>query len=211
MNEAPANLIQNSMSFFQASKSLSRMTQTLDATCKVVFPTCSSLMGSLAQQLRLDANCGADYNLQNPTVRQAYNGLRAYDPLYKAGCEKDDNSTYCFASAITNSTSPSDSYIYYLPLGVSLPGGSQPTCSGCLRNIMAIFNEAASNKSQPINGVYASAAQLIDLGCGPGFVNATVPQGKGTSETSSGAPRFLMSPALALLLLFAGIWVQQLL
>lgn len=198
------------MSFFQASKSLPRISQTLDASCKVVFPTCSSLIGSLAQQLRLDANCGADYNLQNPTVRQAYNGLRAYDPLYRAGCEKDDNSTYCFASAITNSTSPSDSYIYYLPLGVSLPGGSQPTCSGCLRSTMAIFNEAASNKSQLINGDYASAAQLIDLGCGPGFVNATVPQGKGTSASSSGTRKTSTSPALALVFLVVGVWVQQL-
>jgi len=75
---------------------------------------------------------------------------------------------------------------------------------------MAIFNEAASNKSQLINGDYASAAQLIDLGCGPGFVNATVPQGKGTSASSSGTRKISTSPALALVFLGAGVWVQQL-
>lgn len=185
------------------------MVQTLDATCKVVFPTCSSLMSSLAQQLRQDANCGADYNLQNPTIRQAYNGLLAYNPLYKAGCLKDDNSTYCFASAVTNSSSPSDSYIYYLPLGVNLPGGSQPTCSGCLKNTMAILNEAAGNKTQPINGDYISAAQLIDLGCGPNFVNATVPQGAGGSG-KSGAQRFSISLALAGFAMVAALRVQLL-
>ena len=168
-------------------------------------------MGSLAQQLRLDANCGADYTLQNPTVRQAYNGLVAYDPLYKAGCEKDESSNYCFAAAITNSSSPSDSYIYYLPLGVSLPGGSQPTCSGCLKNTMSVFNAAAMNKSQPINGDYASAAQLIDLGCGPGFVNATVPQGGGGSGSTSGTSRFSASPALGIFVVAVVIGVQQLL
>lgn len=32
-----------------------------------------------------------------------------------------------FADAITNSFSPSDSYVYYLPLGLSLPGGARPS------------------------------------------------------------------------------------
>ncbi len=75
---------------------------------------------------------------------------------------------------------------------------------------MAIFNEAASNKTQPIYGDYASAAQLIDLGCGPGFVNATVPQGKGTSMTSSGTPKPSISPVMALLAMITVFWVQYL-
>ena len=166
-------------------------------------------MSSLAQQLRQDSHCGADYTLQNPTVRQAYNGLLAYDILYKAGCLRDDNSTYCFASAVTNSTSPSDSYIYYLPLGVNLPGGSQPTCSGCLKGTMAILEEAAGNKSQPIAGDYASAAQVIDLGCGPNFVNTSIPQGAAASG-KSGAERSAVSTALTLVAIIGAVWVQQL-
>ena len=80
-----------------------------------------------------------------------------------------------FADAITNTSSPTDSYIYYLPLGIALPGGARPTCSQCLNKTMAIFANAASNASQPISANYISAAQEIDLGCGPNFVNATIP------------------------------------
>ena len=66
---------------------------------------------------------------------------------------------------------------------------------------MSIFNAAASNKTQPISRDYASAAQLINLGCGPGYVNATVPQGTGSSGTTSGTGRFSTLPAWALFLM----------
>ena len=74
---------------------------------------------------------------------------------------------------------------------------------------MAIFNEAAGNKTQPINGDYASAAQLIDMGCGPNFVNATVPQGAAGSGTS-GAQRFSISWGLAGFAMVAALLVQLL-
>lgn len=131
-------------------------------------------MSSLAQQLRLDSNCGADYKLQNPMVRQAYAGLVAYAPLYQASCLKDSGNKYCFANAITNTKSPADSYVYYLPLGMPLPGGSQLTCSECLKTTMGYFNAVAGNKSQPVSTDYTQAAQMINMGCGPGFVNQTV-------------------------------------
>ena len=140
-------------------------------------------MSTLAQQLLLDSNCGGDYKLQNPLVRQARAGLVAYDPLYKASCLKDPSPSssssssdkkYCFANAVTNVTSPADSYVYYLPLGMPLPGGSQLTCSACLKDTMGFFAESAGNKSQPIAAVYKDAAMMINMGCGPGFVNQTV-------------------------------------
>ena len=162
------------MSFFAASKSPVSISHTLDAACNVVYPTCSGLMSSLAQQLRLDSNCGADYKLQNPMVRQAYAGLVAYAPLYQASCLKDSGNKYCFANAITNTKSPADSYVYYLPLGMPLPGGSQLTCSQCLKTTMGYFNAVAGNKSQPVSTDYTQAAQMINMGCGPGFVNQTV-------------------------------------
>ncbi|KAI9817829.1 MAG: hypothetical protein M1827_000948 [Pycnora praestabilis] len=138
-------------------------------------------MSSLAQELRQDSNCGTDYGYQNPVVQQAYNGLVAYEPLYRAGCLKDFSGSYCFADAITNTSSPSDSYTYYLPLGVSLPGASSPTCNTCLQNTMAVFDEAAANKSQPVSAVYAAAAQQMDIKCGPTYINATVPKATGAA------------------------------
>ena len=133
-------------------------------------------MSTFAQQLLLDSNCGNDYKLQNPMVRQAHAGLVSYDPLYKASCLKDSSPSkkYCFANAVTNVTSPADSYVYYLPLGMPLPGGSQLTCSACLKGTMGFFAESAGNKSQPINAVYKEAAMMINMGCGPGFVNQSV-------------------------------------
>ncbi|KAK5016622.1 hypothetical protein LTR16_000085 [Cryomyces antarcticus] len=133
-------------------------------------------MASLARDIQSGDHCGSDFAAQNPTVVQAYNGFVAYQPLYHAGCLKNTAGDYCFASAITNTSSTTDSYTYYLPLGVPLPGGSRPTCNTCLQNTMAIFSNAASNSSQPVSHDYGDAAQQINLGCGPNFVNVTVPR-----------------------------------
>lgn len=165
---------QTSNSFFSAERSLVRLTQTLDATCNVDYTQCSALMTSLAQQLQLQSNCGADLQMQNPMVLQAYNGFIAYQPLYSAGCLTDTDGNYCFANAVTNASAPTSSYIYYLPLGVQLPAGTQPACNTCLKNTMAVFASAASNNSVPLSGDYTSAAQQVDLTCGPTFVEASV-------------------------------------
>ncbi|KAI9812118.1 MAG: hypothetical protein M1826_002948 [Phylliscum demangeonii] len=169
---------QSSNSFFQAAKSLVRITQTLDATCNVNFSACSSLMSRIALDLQKDANCGPDLKNQNPVVMQAYSGLIAYQPLYRAGCLKSATGSYCFADAVTNTSSPTDNYVYFLPIGIGLPGGSRPSCTACLQNTMSVFATAASNVTQPVSQNYVAAAQLIDLGCGPTFVNTTVPPAK---------------------------------
>jgi hypothetical protein len=87
---------QNSQSFFQAEKSIVRITQALDATCNVNLQACVSSMAGFARALKLDNNCGQDYKNQNPLVVQAYQGLLAYEPLYRAGCLKATSTgSYC--------------------------------------------------------------------------------------------------------------------
>ncbi len=55
------------------------------------------------------------------------------------------------------------------------------------------FSSAAANKTQPVSQVYGNAAQQINIGCGPGFVNTTV-------VTMSGAGNVLViNPAVGLL------------
>ncbi|TKA53928.1 hypothetical protein B0A55_12302, partial [Friedmanniomyces simplex] len=174
-------LLQTSNGFFASAKSAVRLTQTLDATCRANLTICAPLMASLAQQLQLQTNCASDLAMENPTVLQAYNGLVAYQPLYHAGCLTDTNGAYCFVDAITNASAPTSSYIYYLPLGVQLPSGTRPACNTCLQNTMAIFATAADNSSVPLSGDYTSAAQQVDAGCGPEFVEASV-------EMKSAAP-----------------------
>ncbi|KAL8762462.1 MAG: hypothetical protein Q9184_001545 [Pyrenodesmia sp. 2 TL-2023] len=195
---------------------LAYMNNMLHATCAVVDGSaCTALLSSLASELRQDSRCGLDYRRQQPLVVSAYNGLVAYEPLYRAGCEKDDEGNYCFANAITNMTSPSDSYPYYLPLGIALPGGSQPTCSDCLKRTMDIFNQAANDEESqaPLSPNYANAAQMINVGCGPTFANQTVPASKSAGQSSFaaaafGVPRLKMWAAVVGSLFFAAnVWI----
>lgn len=185
------------MSFFDASRSLSSITAVLNASCSVFFPTCSTLMSSFALTLRSSTACQDDYNNENPQVRQAYAGLLVYDVSYNASClkntptpgdpnEQQNNENYCFANAITNKTSPSDSYVYYLPVGLRLPSGSLPTCDSCLTRTMAVYADAASNRSQPLNLDYVDSATMINQMCGPTFVRATVPNAGTRSDGGGG-------------------------
>lgn len=185
------------MSFFSATKSLSSISATLNVSCNIDFHTCSTIMSSYARTLRSSSACEQDYERQQPLLRQAYNGLLSYDVLYKASCIKpqpsseQDSGNYCFANAVTNLSSPTDSYVYYLPLGIPLPAGSLPTCDTCLKEVMDVFAAAASNKSQPLSRDYVNAAQQINQHCGPSFVNGTIPNvgASGNGQTSSAAPQ----------------------
>ncbi|PQE03076.1 C6 transcription factor protein [Rutstroemia sp. NJR-2017a BVV2] len=168
-------LLQNSMSFFQVTKSVVRITQTLDASCSANLNTCTNLMSSLAANITASSNCGSDLSAANPLITQAHLGLLAYKTLYTASCLKDpDTSAYCYAQAITNSTSPSDAYIYFLPLNTSLPGGSQPTCNTCLKNTMQVYEAASADRTSAIAGTYVDAATQVNVQCGPGFVNQSL-------------------------------------
>ncbi|KAK7526673.1 uncharacterized protein IWZ02DRAFT_468020 [Phyllosticta citriasiana] len=167
-------LLQTSSSFFDDTRSLVRTTQVLDVACNVNYQQCTILMNHFASELTRDTNCGADFKAENPTVRQAYNGLVAYAPLYQAGCLKDSAGSYCFANAITNSSNPTDSYPYYLPIAITMPGGSRLTCNSCLRDAMHAFWSYTGNKTQPISNTYAAAASQVNIQCGPHFVNESV-------------------------------------
>ncbi|KAI9727611.1 MAG: hypothetical protein M1834_008051 [Cirrosporium novae-zelandiae] len=187
-------LLQNSQSFFQTEKSLVKTTRLLDYTCSVSLANCTTVLNNIALNLISDSYCGNDYLRQNPVVVQAYNGLIAYESLYRASCliatSGDGEGNYCFANAITNTTNTADSYIYYLPLGTTLPGSSRPTCNQCLRDTMALYTNYASNGTQPLSGTYNAAALQVDLGCGPTFANDSVP------ITSAAHPRFTGAPSL---------------
>ncbi|KAL9097083.1 MAG: hypothetical protein Q9163_006386 [Psora crenata] len=174
-------LLQNSVSFFTASRSAGTLDPVLSAACHINRPDCSAIISSYALALRSNAGCAEDYNRQNPVVRQAYNGLLAYDVVYRATClpaqpseSGNRSSEYCYTNAVTNLSSPTDAYVYYLALGVDLPGGSMPTCSPCLKETMESFATAAPNRTQPISWTYRDAAQMISLQCGPNFLNQSV-------------------------------------
>jgi len=138
-------------------------------------------MNDLALRLLSPDTCGAEFKSRNPVVTQAYASFVSYDVLYKAGCQKSSKG-YCYADAITNSTNQSDYVLYYLPIGISLPGGSRLTCSKCLQETMAIYAEYASNTSQPLYDTYPASSQLINLGCGPNFVSTALAASSASSR-----------------------------
>ncbi|KAL2412708.1 hypothetical protein ABEF95_003122 [Exophiala dermatitidis] len=194
-------LLQNSNSFFRAERSATLLTQTLDSACAAPLAICSPLMANLAAQLIDDSHCGQDFKNQNPLVAQAYAGLVAYEPIYSATClratgptdgtsstedeanNKNSNSApYCFTQAITNTTNSADAYVYYIPLGLSLPVdtdglANKPSCTQCLRDTMKIFAGYAENKAQPLSRTYLPAATQVDAGCGGGFVATDIKVG----------------------------------
>ncbi len=192
------------MSFFDAEKSLVSITQVLDATCAANVTLCTSYFNSLATSLTDPSNCGDDYQLGNPIVVQAYVGMISYQSLYTTSCLQDPaNGMYCFANAVTNLTTPTNVYFYYLPLNISLPGSSTPSCSWCLQQTMAIFQQSAANRTLPIASTYLGAAQQVDTMCGPGFINDTLPASVSSSSFLTGRAQVPPLPWLVLSALFA--------
>ncbi|KAG0138716.1 hypothetical protein HOY82DRAFT_1995 [Tuber indicum] len=192
-----SGLLLNSLSYFEVTKKGTFATaRVVDKTCNVPLATCTDVMEKLGRQITLDENCGQDFRNQNPIVVQAYAAFISYRVVYSAGCLKSASGSYCYVDAITNTTSPSDSYVYYLPLGIKFPGGSRPTCSPCLSQTMAIFAATAGNSSQPLSTTYVPAAEQINLGCGPNFVNSTV---EPLSDASASSPRLVIVAATAVL------------
>lgn len=148
------------------------ITQVLDATCHSNTTFCNGYLLDLAKSLLLPENCGLDFNAGNPIVRNAHIALIAYAPVYGAGCLKDpQTSMYCYANAITNFSNPGNVIVYYLPLNISLPASTIPTCSSCLQQTMNVFQAATANRKQYVAGNYQSAAQQINGICGPNFVD----------------------------------------
>ena len=162
------------------------ITQVLDATCSANSTFCQPYLAELASNLTKAENCGADYSMGNSVVVQAYQGLISYQPLYSAACLKDPGtSAYCFANAVTNLTTPSNVYFYYLPLNSSLPGSSVPSCNWCTQQTMGIFQSASANRRTFISNQYAPAAVQVNTICGPEFVNDTLPSATLASAASS--------------------------
>ncbi|TQS36154.1 hypothetical protein Golomagni_03401 [Golovinomyces magnicellulatus] len=190
-------ILLNSNSFFQATKHLPRITALLDLTCSAPVSSCTDLLNSYARNLTSSKTCGSDLSNSNPQIDSALIGLRSYRTLYTATCLHSSSSnisenignyaihpsnsannaseeSYCFANAITNLTNPTNSFIYYLPLNVSLVGSAIPACNNCLKSTMSVFQQATANRSDVLAGNYVKAASQINVVCGPQFVNASL-------------------------------------
>ena len=195
---------QTSQGFFQSSRSPKTVNGLLDTACSADLQSCKSVMNNYAAGIKATGACGSDFEAQNPNVLEAYQGFLAYEAVYTATCLRSTQTNgYCFTGAITNTSSPTDSYVYYLPLGISLPASTEPTCNQCLETTMNNYAQYAGNGTLPLSAVYGSAVQTMDLVCGPKFVTAAVPKvvGAAASLTPSSILLTVISLAAATLLL----------
>ncbi|KAI8953957.1 hypothetical protein F4801DRAFT_575974 [Xylaria longipes] len=205
-------LLQGSQSFFEAEKSFFSITQVLDAACKADIEMCTDYFDDLASQLIADSNCGKEYDRQNALVVQAYQGMKTYETVYKATCltNADSNSSpYCFANAITNASTPSNAYLYYLPFNSTLPDTAVPACGSCTRQTMEIYQAATSNRKADITNTYPGAAKQINSECGADFVNTTLAAVATSGATGSLYPASSSSSLLLLSFVFMAIsrWI----
>lgn len=173
---------QTSKSFFEATKELQSIVTVLDATCAADIDFCTAYLAAEAAAMTTDEHCGEEHRNGQPNVMKAHVGLTSYNLLYKAGClrKRDDGpgdeGSYCFAGAATNTSTADNAYVYFLPLGMTIPSRAAPACSGCLADTMAIYHAATATRSLPIAGTYESAAKKINEVCGEGFVEETLPE-----------------------------------
>ncbi|KAL2270300.1 hypothetical protein VTJ83DRAFT_2484 [Remersonia thermophila] len=168
-------LLDLSQSFFEAQRSMVSITRTLDATCAANPATCNEYLSLLADDLLLAENCGAEFDRGLQIVLDTYKTLRAYAPVYAAGCLRDpDTGAYCYAKAVTNVSNPSGTYVYYLPLNRTLPGTTVPECNYCLKQTMALYQAATADRRQYIANTYMDAAKQVNTICGRGFTNETL-------------------------------------
>jgi hypothetical protein len=153
------------------------MVRVLDAGCAADVDTCSDFMRTAAQNLTAEENCKEEYDDGVTAVTEAYNGLMNYKTVYSATCLQDpDTDQYCYASAVTNSSDSSDSYLYFLPYDLALPGSSTPSCNWCNKETMDIFHASSSNRDLLISNTYEDAARQINNLCDPDWVNGTLPE-----------------------------------
>ncbi|KAI0883368.1 uncharacterized protein GGS22DRAFT_29515 [Annulohypoxylon maeteangense] len=200
-------LLKGSNSFFQAMRSIVKITQVLETSCAANKTTCTSYLDNLAEKLKSDDNCGEDYDKQNALVVQAYKGMKAYEEIYGATClTNPETSAYCFVNAVTNLTTASNVYLYNLPFNATLPSTALPACDYCTSETMKIYQSASADRSKWIANTYVSAAQQIDSECGATFVSAELPAALPASAATSTAqaPSLLI---VSLLIMAISRWI----
>lgn len=191
-------LLQGSQSFFEAERSFFAITKVLDAACDADVTMCTDYFNGLAKTLIDDSNCGREYERQNALVVQAYKGMKTYEVVYRATCLTNadtDSSAYCFANAITNASTASNVYLYYLPFNSTLPTYAVPACGSCTQQTMQIYQAATSNRKAEIANTYQSAAEQINSDCGDNFINTSL-----AAATDSGTAASLYPTSSSLLL-----------
>jgi hypothetical protein len=197
-------LLQSSSAVVEAQKNLTLLNSIVWGTCQTTIPAeqCSANMAWFANQLK--TACATDLLDRNANAVDALAGLQAYDVMRQAGCAADPNTnTYCYINAVHNSN-PSDMYYYNIPIGISLPKSSVPTCSSCTRNLMSLYYDALNTQGAALlpelAKSYPDASVMTSKSCGASFSKSA--QGSGALSS-----RTISIPLMSLLIIFSWILV----
>jgi hypothetical protein len=102
--------------------------------------------------------------------------LQAFDMMHTAGCLPDQSSNaYCFIDA-AHAINPSDLYFFQLPLGISLPNNTTPSCSSCTKSLMALYAQSLENAAKGtlayLEKTYSSGQKVAVAQCGASYAQA---------------------------------------
>ena len=134
----------------QTQTSLSELTIILFGTCTtdLSFDDCTSNLAAFSSQL--STACSKELSDTNELVLSTQTSLLAYPVIRNAGCLEDQVSgAYCYVDAV-HAASPSDLYLYQLPLGTPMPNGTTPSCSACAGSILGVY--AGALEAHSTNG-----------------------------------------------------------
>lgn len=183
-------LLENSNSFFHTLSSAAATSRVLDVACSQPVSECASIMKSVADEMLQSDNCGPDYQSGNSVVQGTYRDFMAYEPMYRATClTNPDTQNYCFVDAVTNTTTPDDYNVYFMPLGSRLRA-HHLTCNECLQATMNVYAQWATIDGQSLDTTYVPSARNVNSVCGAGFAktNITVGSAQVTGGTGLTVP-----------------------
>lgn len=187
-------LLSNSNSFFHTLTSAVATSHVLDVACAQPVAKCASVMTSLAKQMLHDDNCGGDYESNNSVVQSVYQELMAYEPMFRASClTNPDTKDYCFVDAVTNTSTPNDYNVYFMPIGSTLTSSGKLTCGECLQATMEIFAHWASIDGQALDTTYLPSAKVVNNYCGSNFATTNVTVG--SDVVTAGAGQVMQLPS----------------
>jgi len=169
-------LLQSSQAFNAAQNNLSVLNSMLWATCNTDLSqqTCSSNMAWFATTLQ--SVCSTELSAGNVLTAQTLQALQAFDMMHTAGCLPDQSSNaYCFIDA-AHAINPSDLYFFQLPLGISLPNNTTPSCSSCTKSLMALYAQSLENAAKGtlayLEKTYSSGQKVAVAQCGASYAQA---------------------------------------
>ncbi|RDW70827.1 uncharacterized protein DSM5745_08338 [Aspergillus mulundensis] len=204
---AISTLLRDSTGFFHTLTSAAATSRVLDLACAANVTSCASTLSDLASNLIDDSNCGKDYADGNPLVTNAYVDLITYEPIYRATClQNPDTSDYCFVDAVTNTSNAADYDVYSLPYGSTINNATTlPTCSSCLQATLDIFSEWAQVEKQPLADSYLTSAEAVNTKCGSDFANVNITVGVEDDFPSAASPPLALSLPLWISSLTIGV------